>query len=108
MTSSDDDGYVHDPTAFNGPDDRGAETETAEADSDGEWTDAPRHPATAEREFDWRGWILVGAIVLAFVVAPLSILLWPPHLNYFVALLILPLLPAALLALTAVWATTRP
>ncbi len=108
VTSSDDGGYVHDPAAFDGPDGRGAETETAEGDSDGDWTDAPRHPATAEREFDWRGWVLVGAIVLAFVVAPLSILLWPPHLNYFVALLILPLLPAALLALTAVWATTRP
>ncbi|WP_255170322.1 hypothetical protein [Natrononativus amylolyticus] len=97
MTSSDD-GYVHDPAAFDG------DGET----SDDEWLREPVHPEAVDREFGWRGWVLVGAIVLAFVVAPLGILLWPPSLNYWFALLILPLFPAVILALTAVWATTRP
>ncbi|MCU4925388.1 hypothetical protein OB905_05215 [Halobacteria archaeon AArc-dxtr1] len=67
------------------------------------------HPDAVERTFDWRGWVLVCAIVLAFVIAPLVILLIPPGVEgYRFALLIVPLVPAVLLALTAVWATTRP
>lgn len=98
VVTSSDDGYVHDPAA-----------------SDGERTDPevnparePVHPAAADREFGRRGWVLVGVIVFAFVVAPLAILLVPPDVDYLFALLILPLAPAVLLALTAVWATTRP
>ncbi|THE66464.1 hypothetical protein D8Y22_02365 [Salinadaptatus halalkaliphilus] len=105
MTSSDDGGYVHDPSAF---DEDGDRQETAGDSGDDEWVDDPTHPTAAQREFDWRGWVLVGVIVFAFVLSPLAILLWPPGLNYFVALLILPLLPALILAVTAVWATTRP
>lgn len=91
-------GYVHDPAEF---------------DADGErvedgWPEEATHPAAADREFGRRGWVLVGVIVVAFVVAPLAILLWPPEMNYVVALLILPLVPAFVLAATAVWATTRP
>ncbi|SEQ94159.1 hypothetical protein [Natrinema salaciae] len=105
MTSSDDDGYVHDPAAFDagGDDERGADEP-----SDGAGDD-PAHPATADREFDWRGWTLVGVLCFAFLVAPASIYLVPPGAEgYRFALLILPLAPAIVLAVTAVWATTRP
>lgn len=63
----------------------------------------------ADREFDWQGWTLVGMVVLAFVVAPAIILFHPPDLlPFFVAYLVVPLLPAVLLGLVAVWATARP
>ncbi|ELY44291.1 hypothetical protein [Natronorubrum sulfidifaciens] len=99
--SSSDDGYVHDPSAF---DDDGARAESPDDD----WSDGPAHPETADREFDWRGWVVVGMIVVAFFIAPVAIHLWPPGVGYRFALLILPLIPALFLALTAVWATTRP
>ncbi|MDQ2049952.1 hypothetical protein RBH26_05595 [Natronolimnohabitans sp. A-GB9] len=101
MSSSDDGGYVHDPTAF---DDDGDRTESA----DEEWLERPIHPEEADREFDWRGWVVVGMIVLTFIVAPIAITFWPPGVGYYVALIILPLFPAFFLAVTAVWATTRP
>ena len=100
MSSSDDGGYVHDPSAF---DEDGTRTDAAD-DSTGE----PPHPEAVDREFDWRGWVVVGMIVVAFIVAPVAITLWPPGVGYRFALLILPLAPAVLLALAAVWGTTRP
>ena len=101
MSSSDDGGYVHDPSAF--------DEDGSRQDDDGDdWVEDPAHPAAADREFDWRGWVLVGVIILAFIVAPALILLVPPGTEYRFALVILPLFPALLLALTAVWATTRP
>ncbi len=113
MTSSDDGGYVHDPSTFDAD---GSVSDTDDGSGgrrprDGEqadWVADPSHPESADREFDWRGWVLVGVIVFAFIVSPLAIVLWPPDFNYLFALLILPLAPAVLLALTAVWATTRP
>jgi hypothetical protein len=105
VTSSDDGGYVHDPGAF---DEEGERREESEADGDGEWVDDPIHPDAADREFDWRGWTLVGVIIFAFVISPGIILLWPPATDYLFALIVLPLVPAVLLAVTAVWATTRP
>ena len=95
MSSSDDGGYVHDPAAFDADGDEGSEE--------------PTHPEAVDREFDWRGWLLVGVIVFAFIIAPVSIYVVPPGAEgYRFALLILPLAPALLLAITAVWATTRP
>ena len=108
-SSSDDGGYVHDPAGFDEEGER-RETDgsTADgADADGEWVDDPAHPAAADREFDWRGWTLVGVIVFAFIVAPATIILLPPA-EYLSALIALPLVPAVILAITAVWATTRP
>ena len=101
MSSSDDGGYVHDPSAFDEEGDR-------RDDADDDWVANPAHPATADREFDWRGWTLVGVMILAFIVAPAAILMVPPETSYRFALIILPLFPALLLAITAVWATTRP
>ena len=93
------DGYVHDPSAFDENGER--------VDGTGTSADAP-HPAEVDREFDWRGWTLVGVLVFAFVVAPLVVYVRPPQLPWWVALVVFPLLPAILLGATAVWATTRP
>jgi hypothetical protein len=69
-----------------------------------------------EREFDWRGWILVAMLFVALVVVP-TLLYFVPRaqglagsigLGYRDAFLVLPLVPAVVLALLAVWATTRP
>ncbi|WP_122088823.1 hypothetical protein [Halalkalicoccus subterraneus] len=81
---SDDRGYVYEP---------GVETTTDPAD----------------REFDWQGWTLVGVVVLTFLVAPAIILFQPPDmLPFFVAYLVLPLVPAVVLGLVAVLVTARP
>lgn len=100
MTSSDDSEYVHDPSEFD-------DGSTADEPADEEWLEDPDHPEAADREFGMRGWILVGVIVYAFIISPLAIVFWPLDVGYRFALLILPLFPAAILATTAVWATTR-
>lgn len=71
-------------------------------------SDGVIHPDAVEREFDWRGWLLVGILFVAFVVAPVTIYLVPPGEHYFTVLIVMPLVPALLLAVVAVWATTRP
>ncbi len=109
MTSSDDGGYVHDPSRFDEDGSIRSEGDRAEDDSGDDWLREPVHPEEADREFGWRGWVLVGVIVFAFVICPLAILLYPPEASgYRFALIILPLAPAVALAVTAVWATTRP
>lgn len=71
--------------------------------------------ASGERTFDWRGWVLVGALVVAFLVVPASLLALP-HARGFVAslgltwwdaYLVLPLAPAVLLGVVAVWSAVR-
>lgn len=71
------------------------------------------HPDEADREFDWRGWSLVGATFVAFVVVPGVIYLYPHApstvgLSFWDTYLVLPMIPAVILGLLAVWATTRP
>lgn len=95
------DGYVHDPAAFD------------EADEPIDRTsESAQRTAGADREFDWRGWVLVGVMAFAFLVAPAAVFagahLELTGLSWWVALVIMPLLPALLLGATAVWATTRP
>ncbi|MFC6733503.1 MULTISPECIES: hypothetical protein [unclassified Haladaptatus] len=92
-----DDRYVHDPAAFD------SEDETASQQAE-------------DRDFSWRGWILVGVVVVSFLVIPGLILLLPAAEDFVVSLglsyrdtyLFLPLIPAFLLGTLAVWATTRP
>lgn len=94
MSSDDASGYVHDP----------------DDDAPAVGTDAGTTPETdsaEDGEFDWRGWTLVGVIVVSFLVVPSAILFRPPGLPWEVALLVLPLLPAFLLGGTAVWAAVR-
>jgi hypothetical protein len=94
VSSDDAGGYVHDP-------DDNATAVGTEAATTAE-TDAAENS-----EFDWRGWTLVGVIVVSFLVVPAIILVRPPVLPWEVALLVLPLLPAFLLGGTAVWAAVR-
>lgn len=66
--------------------------------------------STDDREFGRRGWILVGAIVVSFILIPGILVTFPyvgPRfgLGYQQAYLVLPLVPAVLLAVIAVWAT---
>ena len=60
------------------------------------------------QSFGWRGWVLVIAIILGFVIIPAIITLYPPTwVSFRFAFLILPLIPAVLLGVLAVWVTTR-
>lgn len=94
---SDTDGYVHRP-------DEGDER----AD------DASRPPGHSEPEptgFGARGWILVAVVVLSVLVVPGAVYLFPAlpadaGLPFIAAMLVLPMLPAVLLGLTAVWSMT--
>jgi hypothetical protein len=99
--ADDDGGYVHEPGAVEGRDDG---------------FDQPRNTdGPGDREFDWRGWTLVGAIVFAFLVAPAIILLLPGADQSIAALglgfrstyLVVPLLPALVLGVVAVWSAVR-
>jgi hypothetical protein len=66
------------------------------------------HPESVDREFDWRGWVVVVVVAVSFLVVPVVIVYRPPSLPYWTALLALPMLPALLLGAAAVWGTTRP
>lgn len=71
--------------------------------------------AAAAGEFDWRGWALVGALVVALLVVPLAILYLPAARGLIRSLgltvrdgyLVLPLLPAFGLGALAVWSAVR-
>lgn len=100
---SDTDGYVHraDETTRDGP---AGDEPTA---------DSP-HPERTEPEpagFGARGWFLVAAVVLSVLVVPGVVYLFPAlpadaGLPFIAAMLVLPMLPAVLLGLTAVWSMT--
>ena len=125
---SDDEGYVHDPEAFDEQGEPVVDSEDMEAAADSEAAAATEkegtasdpgsaddesltgvHPTAVDREFGWRGWVLVGVILVAFVIAPAAVYFYPPDASgYLFALIIFPLLPAVVLGLAAVWATTRP
>ncbi|PSQ42286.1 hypothetical protein BRD17_09000 [Halobacteriales archaeon SW_7_68_16] len=92
---SGDDTYVHDP---------GAIAEGTDADDAGEIEAATGRVATDDEGLGRSGWVLVGIVAFAFFVAPALILIRPPGVPFRVALLVLPLAPAALLGAVAVWA----
>jgi hypothetical protein len=108
---SEDDGYVHEPGAGDG----------SGADSTGDGAarvdDAqPRNaPEPGDAEFDWRGWLLVAAVVVAFLVVPGALYLLPTIQGAVADLglglrhtyLVLPLVPAFLLGAIAVWSAVR-
>lgn len=118
----DDDAYVHDPATFREEvDDRRSTASPTDRDrSDRDRTDRDRAGPETDRRpyrvppaesFGWQGWLLVGALALAFVVVPLT-LLYLPHarpvvrsfgLSFRDAYLVLPLVPALLLGALAVW-----
>lgn len=61
----------------------------------------------SEPEFGWPGYLLLGVMVVALVIAPLVVYLRPPQLSWRFTLIVLPLVPALVMAAVAVWATTR-
>lgn len=71
--------------------------------------------ASAERTFGWQGWVLVGTLVVAFLVVPVALLTLPHArgavarlgLTWRDAYLVLPLAPAVLLGVVAVWSAVR-
>jgi len=68
----------------------------------------PESDAVAESTVGPRGWVLVGTVVLATVVVPGVVYLVPAlstdaGLPFLVAMLVLPMLPAVLLGVVAVW-----
>ncbi|MDX1748370.1 MAG: hypothetical protein R3324_20735 [Halobacteriales archaeon] len=82
-----------------------AQPGTPEADT----SDPSRADASdADRSLGPRGWLLVAAVLIAFIGVPLVILYRPPALPFFYAYLALPLIPAFLLAALAVWAALSP
>lgn len=122
------DGYTLDPDAFD--DEERGETDVVAAgpvaaDADGRQRrpgsdsahDRDGDPAVrrtpAERTFDWRGWVLVVAIAVCFLLVP-GVILAYPHvghrlgLSFYHTYLALPMIPAVVLAILAVWATARP
>jgi hypothetical protein len=113
------DGYPADSEPFGDTSEAGGDAgeEPAEASPE-DGADATEdamtvHPDAVDREFDWRGWTLVSAVVVAFLVIPSLILLYPHvgsrlGLTFWDAYLALPMVPAVVLGLLAVWATTRP
>jgi hypothetical protein len=84
-----------------------------EAASDPDSDPMTVHPDELDRSFDWRGWALVAAVLVAFLVVPGFIYLYPRMpssigLTFWDTYLVLPMIPAIVLGLLAVWATTRP
>jgi uncharacterized membrane protein YdbT with pleckstrin-like domain len=61
--------------------------------------------------FGAKGWVLVGILILAVLVIPGIIYLYPTApgeagFSFVAAMLVLPMVPAVLLGLTAVWSMT--
>lgn len=88
--------------------------EPPEATDEGQQTGRPEYVEPAE-EMDWRGWLLVTAVLVCFLVIPVLILFIPQAqslLNSFglsrrQAYLAMPMIPAIVLGVTAVWAALR-
>lgn len=96
--------------------DAGDEASTAATDGAGDARAAtsaaapPRQAPTGDR-FGWRGWVLVGMVVLSLIVIPAAILVLPTAQDVVASLgltlrdayLVLPLPAALVLGAVAVW-----
>jgi len=77
-------------------------------------TGRPEQVASAE-EIDWRGWLLVGLVLVCFLVIPAMVLYLPQAQGFLESLglslrqayLALPMIPAIALGVVAVWAALR-
>jgi len=68
----------------------------------------PNAPVERGREtWNVRDWVLVGVIFVCFLVIPATIYVLPPVRPFRFAYLVLPLIPAILLGLVAVWSAQR-
>jgi len=100
VSSETDEGYVHRPDA--------GDADHAAGDDKADDEETAPLPGPEPTGFGDRGWVLVATVVLAFLVIPGIIYLRPAlpgeaGLSFVVAMLILPLVPAVMLGLTAVW-----
>ncbi|RRJ30512.1 hypothetical protein [Halocatena pleomorpha] len=104
MTDSND-SYVHDPESFREQTDHDEPDRTTKA-----YFDSPED-GRSDQTFGRHGWLLVGTLAIAFVVAPATIL-YLPHadsvitplgLSFRDAYLVVPLIPALALGTVAVW-----
>lgn len=94
-----DDTYTHRP---------GKVEENREDPESDEAAGDPADPVErGQEEWNWRDWVLVGAIVLSFLVIPATILVLPPVEPFRFAYLVLPLIPAIILGAIAVWSAQR-
>jgi len=88
-----------------------AEQQRPDGGTIGEQTGRPNHVETAE-EIDWRGWLLVGAVVVSFFIIPVLVLFIPQMSGLIASLgfsqrqayLVFPMIPAIVLGLISVWA----
>lgn len=91
-TDDEEDGYVHRPSG-----------------------EPPRKLAAEEQSFGWRGWVLVGALVVSFLVVPWALILLPTAqgtvtglgLSWRDTYLVVPLVPAVVLGLLGVWTALK-
>ena len=61
-----------------------------------------------DQAFGWRGWLLVGVLVVSFLVIPILVTLRPIWLVGFrTTYLVLPMIPAVLLGAVAVWSAVN-
>ncbi|MGM0605818.1 MAG: hypothetical protein ACQETB_09115 [Halobacteriota archaeon] len=86
----------------------GESDQRADASSDADRGHAISTQQAEPTAFDARGWVLVAAVVACFLVVPGVIYLFPSvpsssGLPFFTAFLVLPLVPAVLLGVIAVW-----
>jgi hypothetical protein len=108
---TDDDTYVHEPGGVT--DDASSRAEQTDTGAQDEYPRNTADPASAE--FDWRGWVLVGVVVFAFLVVPGALYALPTARSAVAGIglslrdtyLVLPLLPAFLLGVVAVWSAVR-
>jgi hypothetical protein len=105
------DGYTREPERFD--EEAAREHRGADPDDDPTENDQGAHPEAVDREFGWRGWTLVGAVFVAFLVVPGLISVYPHvgsmfGLTFYDTYLALPMIPALVVGALAVWATTRP
>ncbi|WP_311171645.1 hypothetical protein [Halobellus ordinarius] len=105
--SSDDEGYVHRPGEAESVETAAGERGAAGGPAASKETAASEE--TPQNGFGARGWVLVAVLAVCTLVVPGIIYVRPGILSalgipYIASLLVLPLLPAAALGLTAVWA----
>lgn len=98
-----------------------SETPTEDGDSDREEryvhrpSGEPPRKLDADEQFGWRGWVLVGVLVVAFLVVPWTLILLPSArgslgllgLTWRDTYLVVPLIPALVLGLVGVWTALR-
>jgi len=93
VDGADDEGYVHRPDEASAVEASDSEAYTGEPEGDG---------------FGRQGWLLVAGVIICFLVIPGFIYLYPTAPSqlgwtFFATFLALPLVPAVLLGLLAVW-----